>query len=168
MTFWQWANRKSESLIEFVLKLILAIIIIIVFAWGLFYVARLNLDDISRPQLTVDSCGSEGVAQSLQELFVEAYNQQAWSGHLLPSDVALSQPRATNLRSDIDRVECRGAMTAGMHLSMDRRITLPVNYSVYRQAGSNQLLVQYNYQNGDFVGKGLSGAARRGTKRSDS
>lgn len=166
MNFWAWANRRSESVVEFALKLILAILIVVGFGSALATVLnRVSLDQITQPPLTIDACGEQGVAGIVRAHFVDAYNAQAWSSHLLTQDVSLTKPSAIQLRSDIERVDCTGVMVVGMQHAQDRRIVVNVNYSVARQAGSPDILVETSYRGADFIGRGFSGVARRGTRR---
>jgi len=166
MNFWAWANRRSESAVEFVLKLILAILI--VFAFGGVLVAASNrgaLDRVTRPSLTMDTCGDQRVAEVVQAQFVTAYNAQAWSNHLLLSDISLTKPSAVQLRSDVQRVECTAVMVVGMQHTRDRRIAVSVTYSIARQSGSSEFLVETSHRSADFVGRGFGNVARPGTQR---
>lgn len=163
MTFWQWANRKSESAIELVLKLILAIMILMAFAGALIFVFnRIDLDRLAQPRLTADICASPGASEIVQDSFVEAYNEQAWFGHLLPRDVSLTRTTATEILNDIERVNCVGWVMVGMEQPEHRRVGIQVQYSAYRESGSSQLLVQTSFRSADFVGRGLGELDREG------
>lgn len=163
MSFWEWANRKSESVIEMALKLMLAIILLAGFSFAFMFVTgRVNLDGLLRPQLTADSCANPAVAESVQGLFVDAYNQQAWFGHFLPQDVSLDRQIANEVRVDVGRVNCTGWITIGMQHPQERRVSLPVSYSVQQQSDSSDLYVQYAFRAPDFMGKGLGSLAREG------
>ena len=167
MTFWQWANRKSESAIEFVLKLILAIVILMAFAAAsIFVFNRIDVDRLAQPRLTADICASPGPSQIVQDGFVEAYNEQAWFGHLLQQDVSLTRTSATEILTDIERVNCVGWVMVGMEQPEHRRVGIQVQYSVYRESGSSQLLVQTFFRRADFMGRGLDELDREGTQGS--
>lgn len=166
MTFWQWANRKSESAIELVLKLILAIVILIGFGYTLNWVLnRVDQHRLGQPRLTAEICASPAVLQVVQGNFVNAYNEQAWFGHLLPQDVSLTRASATDVLVDIQRVRCVGWVMVGAGRPEQDRVGIQVQYSAYRESGSPQLLVQTSFRGADFMGRGLDELDRDGRVR---
>ena len=169
MTFWQWANRKSQSVVEFALKLVLAIGIIIAFGIALFssgpvlqsLLSRVNLN----PPLTAEVCADDWASDFIKENFVSRYNQQAVFTHLAVEDISTRFPRAVTLNSEIKSVDCVLQVVVGMSYPERDRVEIPVSYSITRQADNQANIISADIDNRLFQGRGLNNVARHGTKR---
>ena len=169
MTFWQWANRKSQNAIEFALKLVLAIGIIIAFGLALVLSGPALQSMLSRvdlnPPLSAEACADDWASDFIKENFVSRYNEQAVFTHLAVDDISTRFPRAVTLNSEIKSVDCVLQVVVGMSYPAEDRVEIPVSYSIARQADNQANIISVNLHSRLFQGRGLGNVARQGTKR---